>query len=156
MMINVTAHSGPAAQAVFQAITRIARWSNRPETRDLLLGPIGHELSNGDVNLLRTIAANGPIRISDLAHWQGVDKSTMTMQVRRLEQRLLVRRRPDPTDQRAVLLTTTTKGHRVFERMNAAGADVVAVVLQDWPERDRKLFATLIARFADIVDKPAG
>ncbi|MCV7280100.1 MarR family transcriptional regulator [Mycolicibacterium flavescens] len=135
-------------RAVYEAIRQIARWSNRPDTRAALLGRAGQDFSAVDVDLLRAVVSSGPVRISDLAHWQGVDKSTMSLQVRRLEQRDLIRRRPDPADQRAVLLTATAKGRRTCERMDVLGTEVIAQAFDDWPEDDRRALAALLGRFA--------
>ena len=136
------------AHRIQQAMTRIARWIGRPETRTKLLGAAGQDLSPIDVELLRTIMANGPVRVSDLAEWQSVDKSTITPQVRRLEQRELVERRPDPADRRAVLLTATARGRRTCQRMEATGAAVTSTALRDWSQEDRETFAMLFSRFA--------
>ncbi|MGV0715318.1 MarR family transcriptional regulator [Mycolicibacterium sp. XJ662] len=141
-------------RVVYEAIRRIARWSNRPDTRAMLLGRAGQDLSPIDVDLLRAISANGPVRISDLAQWQGVDKSTMSSQVRRLEQRDLIRRRPDPVDQRAVLLTVTAKGRRTCQRMDVEGTAVISRALAHWPESDRRDLVALLDRFALDLTSP--
>jgi hypothetical protein len=44
------------------------------------------------------IITRGPVRVSELASWQGVDKPTVTPQVHRLEQRGVVSRHGDPAD----------------------------------------------------------
>ncbi|MCO1654631.1 MarR family winged helix-turn-helix transcriptional regulator [Pseudonocardia humida] len=93
-------------------------------------------------------AGSGPLRVSELAEWQGVDKSTMTMQVRRLEERGLVERRPDPRDRRGVLVRATPRGRRVRSRMDAAGAAVFTDMLRDWPAADRAALTDLLERFA--------
>lgn len=147
-MDAVAKHEEGEDRAVYEAIRQIARWSNRPDARAALLGRAGQDFSPIDVDLLRAIVSSGPVRISDLAHWQGVDKSTMSLQVRRLEQRDLIRRRPDPADQRAALLTATAKGRRTCQRMDVAGTDVVARAFAHWPEGDRRDLATLLVRFA--------
>jgi DNA-binding MarR family transcriptional regulator len=136
------------AHRIQMAMTQIARWVGRPETRAKLLGAAGQELSPIDVELLRTIVANGPVRVSDLAEWQCVDKSTITPQVRRLERRELIERRPDPADRRAVLLTATARGRRTCQRMEVTGAAVTSSVLQGWSQEDQEAFATLFSRFA--------
>ena len=100
------------------------------------------------MELLRTIAANGPVRVSDLAEWQSVDKSTITTQVHRLRRRELVERRADPADRRAVLLTATTRGRRTCQRMESTAAAVASSALQGWSQEDQEAFATLFSRFA--------
>ena len=114
-----------------------------------MLGDAANDLSPIDEHLLRTILVNGPVRMSDLAAWQGVDKSTITPQVRRLEQRELVKRSPDPGDRRAVLLTPTARGRRTCQRMDAAAVALIARALREWPEQDQQALATLFTRFTE-------
>ena len=77
-----------------KAMAKIVWWLGRAESRKAVLGDADGDLSPVDEHLVRTIQANGPVRITDLAVWQGVDKSTITPQVRRLEQKGLVKRQP--------------------------------------------------------------
>ena len=121
----------------------------RAESRSAILGDGGAQLSPVDENLLRTILAKGPVRVTDLALCQGVDKSTVTPQVRRLEQRGLVKRGDDPADRRAALLTVTARGRRTCERMDAAAVAFISKALEEWPDRDRSTLATLFSRLAD-------
>lgn len=137
---------------VQRAVTRVVRWAARPDVRVALLGRAGRELSGNDVHLLRTVVARGPVRASDLAVWQGVDKSTISSQVRRLEERGLVARRPDPADRRAVLFTASAQGRRLRRRMDTAGAAFFGELLRDWSDEDRLAFATLLDRFSRRLD----
>lgn len=132
-----------------EAMAKIVWWLGRAESRAVVLGDAGRDLSPIDEHLVRTVLANGPVRITDLAVWQGVDKSTITPQVRRLEQRGLVKRSPDPGDGRAALLTVTVKGRRTCERMDATAVAFISDALQEWPEEDREAFAALFSRFAE-------
>jgi DNA-binding MarR family transcriptional regulator len=110
-----------------------------------------------EVNVLRTVVASGPLRISELARWQGVDKSTMTPQVRKLEERGLLTRRPDPHDRRGVLVSATPRGRRVRSRMDAAGAAVFDEVLRDWSVADRAALTDLLDRLvAELDERPLG
>jgi DNA-binding MarR family transcriptional regulator len=121
----------------------------RAESRAAVLGEAGAALSPVDEHLVRTVLAKGPVRVTDLAVWQGVDKSTITPQVRRLEERGLIKRSADPADRRAVLLSVTAKGRRTCERMDAAAVAFISDALHDWSEKDRTTFASLFGRFAD-------
>jgi DNA-binding MarR family transcriptional regulator len=134
-----------------KAMAKIVWWLGRAESRAAVLGDAGRDLSPVDEHLVRTILANGPVRITDLAVWQGVDKSTITPQVRRLEQKGLVKRSPDPGDGRAALLTVTAKGRRTCERMDATAVAFISEALREWPEEDREAFAALFSRFAETL-----
>ena len=78
-----------------------------------------------------------------------MDKSTITPQVRRLEERGLIKRSADPDDRRAALLTVTARGRRTCERIDATAVAFISEGLRDWPEDDRQLFASLFTRFAN-------
>jgi len=140
---------------VHLALTRALRWSARRENRRLLFGPAGEELSQNDVWLLDAVESNGPVKLSDLASWQGVDKSTITPQVRRLEERGLLERRSGASDRRVVLLGITRHGRSVQQRRATAGAALIDTLLGAWPAEDRAAFATLFGRFADQLDAHA-
>lgn len=150
----MTNGSDDVASTVQGAVTRVVRWAGRPDVRVALLGEAGRELSANDVHLLRTVIAQGPVRASDLASWQGVDKSTISTQVRRLEERDLVVRRPDPADRRAVLFSATARGRRLRRRMDAAGATLFGELLHGWADADRQALGALLDRFSRQLDEP--
>jgi DNA-binding MarR family transcriptional regulator len=137
-----------AATQVRQAAARLTWWTSRGDVRRRLLGAVG-ELSANDAWLLGAIVAAGTLRVSDVARMQGVDKSTISPQLRRLEQHGLLARTTDPSDGRAVLLRATDKGHRWQQELDVAGAAVFAEVLRRWTRDDATNFATLLTRFAD-------
>jgi DNA-binding MarR family transcriptional regulator len=88
------------------------------------------------------------VRASDLAAWQGVDKSTITPQVHRLAERGLVARRGDPGDRRAALLTVTDHGRRKLQEMDESGVRLFERALDSWSGDDRRALATLMRRLA--------
>lgn len=132
-----------------RAITAVVRWAGRTDARRELVGPTADGLSAVDVTMLQLVVDHGPVRASDLADLQGVDKSTVTPQVRRLEERGMLAREPDPSDGRASLLTVTARGSRTNDEIHAAGAAVFDAVLSEWPDGDRRTIARLLSRFAD-------
>src|SRR5690349_20021793 len=137
-----------AAARVHQATVRLTWWTSRADVRRRLLGAVG-ELSANDAWLVRAIVAAGSVRVSDGARMQGVDKSTISPQLQRLERRGLLERAPDPSDRRAVLLHATDEGRRWQQQFEAAGAEVFAGVLRQWAPDDVATLATLLGRFAD-------
>ena len=85
----------PAAkvgETVESALSTILRWSSRADNRRLLHDAKGAALSSTDSWLLERVVVSGPVRMSKLAEWMAVDKSTMTTEVRRLEKGGLVSR----------------------------------------------------------------
>lgn len=130
-------------------LTRVLRWASREAVVRELAGPAAAGLSPTDLWLLDGVVRHGPVRMGDIAAWQGVDKSTVTTQLRRLIDRGLVERQPDPTDRRAVLVTAGEAGVRLHREVSRQGARVLARVVERWDEADRQTFARLLERFAD-------
>ena len=142
------------------ALSRTLRWASRAEVRRALQGPQAQPLSATDAWLLDAIVMHDGVRVSQLAQWQGVDKSTVTPQVHRLESRGLVTRCSSTADRRVVLLAATEEGQALHSGLAAAGAQYMDDVLAHWTVRDRQLLATLLSRLADELDQrtvpPAG
>jgi DNA-binding MarR family transcriptional regulator len=134
-----------------ESLDRVLRWTSRPTNRLRLYGSAA-ELSQNEVWLLDAVDSAGQLRLSDLATWQGVDKSTITPQVRKLEQRGLLQRSADSSDRRAARLVLTPQGRALQKRRADAGTALVDAVLQDWPVEDRIAFARLFSRFLDQLD----
>src|SRR5919107_1853678 len=99
-----------AATALERAVPMLSRWFTRSDVRRSMLADTDSALSATDAWLLGRITDTGPVRLSELADWQEVDRSTMTTQVRRLETQGLVSRVADPDDGRAVLIRATAAG----------------------------------------------
>jgi DNA-binding MarR family transcriptional regulator len=75
-------------------------------------------VSRTEVGVLRNLR-EGPRRITELAAEERVTQPAITLLVNRLEERGWVKRVPDPSDGRAVLVSLTPVGEDVFERLRA-------------------------------------
>jgi DNA-binding MarR family transcriptional regulator len=139
----------PVGEALESALSTILRWSTRADNRRMLHDSSGAALSSTDSWLLERVVVAGPLRMSKLAGWMAVDKSTMTTEIRRLEKSGLVERRPDPTDRRAVLVTATEEGRTAIARHRELAQGVYDTLVGKWTEQDRTEFARLLGRFVD-------
>lgn len=144
-----------AGGAVQEAISRIYRSFSRDSMRRRMLGNQGSKLSPTDVGLLESIWAREPIRLSDLATCQGVDKSTITPRVRRLESADLVDRRPDPSDGRAALVSLSKGGAELLKRFSMTGTGLFDELLESWSTTDQRRLGVLLRRLADDVEAMA-
>lgn len=138
----------PAAR-VRAGVTRLMQWAGKSEMRRELFGTAAADLSPNDMGLLHHINQSGPARASDLAARAGVDKSTMTTQVHRLENKGLVERTPDPVDGRASLLSPSAQGRRLQQEIDTAGALMCDEILAEWPLQDRETLGALLNRFTE-------
>ena len=112
--------------------------SRHPEDRiDPSSFPLAKQLMGGEA-----------LRVSDLAARLDLDASTVSRQIKQLEDRGVVTRTADPADGRACLVALSSEGgdllaaglRRRFERIRA--------VLEPWSEQDRDQLQTLLTRLA--------
>lgn len=150
----MTTTEPPIGLALQAAASAIERWSTRQDTRRRLHNGPFEPLSTTERWLLAKIARTGPVRLSKLADWQRVDRSTMTTQVRRLEQLQYLTRGPDPTDGRASLVSLSEIGREQYEELQASAGELFDGLVADWPANERRQFARLLTKFAATLDDP--
>jgi DNA-binding MarR family transcriptional regulator len=91
----------------------------------------------------------------ELASRLHCDKTNVTGLVDRLERRQLVRRRPDPTDRRATLVSLTDDGVELVDRFRASVTASVTSRLGSWPPDRREELATLALTTIDALTNTA-
>jgi DNA-binding MarR family transcriptional regulator len=144
-----------ATAGLERAVPMLVRWSTRSDVRRSMLADTDPALSATDAWLLGRITDTGPVRLSELAAWQEVDRSTMTSQVRRLEAMGLVSRAPDPLDGRAVLVRATRTGAARHRRTKRTARTVYAALLSDWSEEDLRQAARVATRLIETLEHRA-
>jgi DNA-binding MarR family transcriptional regulator len=141
-----------ASSHLERAVPMLVRWFTRSDVRRRMLADTDPALSATDAWLLGRITDTGPVRLSELADWQEVDRSTMTMQVRRLETMGLVSRATDPTDGRATLVKATRAGAARHRRTKRTARGVYEGLLTDWSEDDLRQAAHVAARLVETLE----
>ena len=81
---------------------------------DTALRPVG--LTNGQFSLLHALNRADPPRLTDLAPFLAVDRTTLTAALKVLEREGLVASTPDPADRRNRRLHLTGDGHARLSR----------------------------------------
>ena len=100
-----------AAAALERAVPMLVRWFTRSDVETVDAGAHGSGAFRRPMpGCWGGSPTPDPVRLSELAEWQEVDRSTMTTQVRRLETMGLVARASDPRDGRAVLSRHPRRG----------------------------------------------
>lgn len=110
--------------AVAEALYRVMTAAVCQQPRDISLT---------SVSTLATVERTGPRRITDLAVIEGVTQPSMTALVTCLERSGLVERRPDPRDQRVVLVALTAAGQDYLRSRRRAGAEAFARLIGKLP-----------------------
>lgn len=80
---------------------------------DLALKPVG--LTNGQFSILMSLNRPEPPRISDLAPFLAMDRTTLTAALKVLERRGLIETAPDEDDRRGKRLRLAARGHAVLQ-----------------------------------------
>jgi DNA-binding MarR family transcriptional regulator len=105
-------------------------------------------VSRTEVGVLRTLN-DGSRRITELATEERVTQPAITLLVNRLEERGWVKRIPDPSDGRAVLVSLTPMGEETFEHLRA---EYRALLHEEMATLDDDEVETLAAA-VEILDK---
>ncbi|MFC0622859.1 MarR family transcriptional regulator [Kribbella deserti] len=109
------------------------------------------------LGVLHTLAARGPMRLTELTASERVTQPAMTQLVTRLERDGLAVRSPDPSDRRAVLVQITPAGAATVEaRRQQRMSRLTALVDQLEPSHRKALAASLPAllELARLQDQP--
>lgn len=133
----------------------LVRWFTRSDVKRAMLADAEPALSWTDAWLLGRITDTGPVRLSELADWQEVDRSTMSTQVRRLETLGLVGREADARDGRAFLVTATRAGTARHQRTKETARSLYTKLLEDWSEDDLRAAAQVARRLTQTLEPAA-
>lgn len=107
------------------------------------------EIEFSSLAMLRAADQYGPLRLSALASALHLDASTVSRQVRGLEERDLLERMTDPDDGRANLVAITPHGRRCLEDGATRRRDLIAERLADWDTDDREALQRLLQRLSE-------
>lgn len=102
-----------------------------------------HDLSLTQLRVLGILRDRRP-RMSDLAAFLGLDKSTLSGLVDRAARRGLMTRAPNPTDKRAVDVLITDAGRELTERMYQEARTALAPATGRLDEQQRLQLAQLL------------
>jgi len=135
------------------SLAMVVRQANLPRSFDRLAEAAGVRLERTAFPILRCVAL-GTVGLSSLAAELDVDLSTMSRQVRTVEQAGLLARTADPADGRAVVLALTDDGTEVLKRIRATRRSLVGSQLDDWSDEDVADLARLLHRLAERFLRP--
>jgi DNA-binding MarR family transcriptional regulator len=108
------------------------------------------ELSRTELGLLRTLSG-GPRRITELAELEGLAQPTMTLLIKRLEERGLVKRKRQPDDGRVVLVDLTKAGSVVLADYRAHARSVLGAYLVEISDEQVESLATATETLEHLV-----
>lgn len=110
---------------------------------------VGIDLDVPAYTLLVRVHTDGASRISTLAEALGLDLSTVSRKVARIEEQGLLQRTTDPADARAVLVDLTHAGVDAVQRMREARREHITEAISHWTASDRARLGELVDRLLD-------
>ena len=118
--------SGPdRADALERSLSSVLRLLSDRATTDDVAQRCGYDLPPASWALLEHLDARGSLRVSDIAACHGVDVSSITPRLKRLEQAGLVSRERLPTDARTFMISTTRDGAHALESVHAVRREIL-------------------------------
>jgi DNA-binding MarR family transcriptional regulator len=126
--------------AIAHELERVSLWARRG---------MPARMSSTSITTLDSLEYSGPMRITDLAEFQGVTQPGMTTLVNRLAADGYAERFPDPTDGRATLVRITPAGRQVLTERHAARSAAIGAAIARLPgEQQQALSAAAEALHA--------
>ncbi len=98
--------------------------------------------------LAKQLMFHDAMRLSDLAAAVELDASTVSRQVKQLEDKGMLERTPDPADGRASLIRISPEGRLIMQAAFRRRFERIKSVLEPWSQRDRELLQKLLIRLA--------
>lgn len=109
----------------------------------------GYDLPPASWALLEHVDTYGALRVSDIAACHGVDVSSITPRLKRIENAGLVRRERVPSDARAYLISITTEGARALRSVHAARREILCHALDGIDREQLSDTAGVLRRIAE-------
>ena len=125
----------------------------RGTAQDLRSRLYGDLVDLAQADCLEVIAARGSCTMSELAAELRVDASAATRTVKRLVDSGYVRRDPDPSDARAVVVSLTDEGVVLGREIARRGLEAVLDILAEFSPEQQEQLADLLERFVKGIDK---
>lgn len=138
----MAATDDPSLPEAFWAVARQLRSHSREA-----LAP--WDISPSHLRALQVLDRHGAVRLRDLAGHLRIAPRSATEVVDALEQRALVRRRPDPDDRRAVLVELTEQGQQVMGAIRGARDTEAEALFGRLGAADRAHLARILAALRD-------
>jgi DNA-binding MarR family transcriptional regulator len=115
----------------------------------------GRWLTLSQYGLIEPLARQPQARIRDLADGAGITASTATRILDALERRGIVHRTRSPADRRAVAVTLTPRGRRLFETQHAWVRRRERALYEDLGPRERAIATRVLGGLTELIDELA-
>jgi DNA-binding MarR family transcriptional regulator len=139
------------------ALIEIVSAMNRPQRDEALVREAGISLDRALFRPLVLVERLGPIGVVELADRVGLDYTTISRQIAKLESLGLVARQGSTADRRVREAFVTDAGKAMTDKIDAARERMSREILESWDEQDFADLVRLMCRFAEAFrDTPKG
>jgi len=107
-----------------------------------------HGVRGYHFRLLAALDEHGPASQADLGRQAGIDRSDVVATLNKLVRDGFAVRAPDPSDGRRNVVTITTEGRALLERLELVVDAVQEALLEPLTARERTLFVRLLRKLA--------
>jgi len=135
----------PSAARLRIAVARLSR-RLRPTAAAKSLTPT-------EVDVLVAAERRGPIRMSDLADFAGLNPTMLSRLIPKLEQAGLIRRLADEADKRVSRVEATGKGRRLLERVREERNDALSKRLEELDGAQRAALAIALPVLEELAER---
>ena len=105
-------------------------------------------LSAAQIFVLHVLKENGPLSVNELASWTATDPSSVSVVVRKLQERAYVRKQASPEDGRRMMVSLTATGSRVAGQTATPIQQVLIRRMVGLEPRNLKRLADLLEQVA--------
>lgn len=126
-------------------IPRLARQFNETST--------GEGLTPTQYSVLALVRVRGPLGLAELTELEGLNPTMLSRIVKVLDERGLIRRMPDPSDNRAARVEVTPAGEQVHERVRQQRTDVLAECLERLPAPTGELLLAAVPAMEALAEE---
>jgi len=142
----VTDADRSASDAVYDFMQLLSASSRSAGQRERLRKALDVPVTAAGLAALHLVRRHDRLTIGELGRRLDVDQSTISRQVRPLEEQGLLTREPDPDDGRISWLTVSPRGAALLARIESVARNDFDAALAGWSADDR-------ARLAELVDR---
>ncbi|HVC40641.1 MAG TPA: MarR family transcriptional regulator [Candidatus Saccharimonadales bacterium] len=110
-------------------------------------------LTPTEVDVLVAIDRRGPLRLSDLAGFAGLNPTMLSRLIPKLEAAGLMRRLASAADRRVCRVEINAKGRRLLERIRSERNDALSRLLRELNAADRSALARAVPVLEALADR---
>ena len=132
--------------AIADFIQFVARVATNQRQRQRLNTAAAAPATGAEIDALRCVRNHDPVTMTVLAARLGLDRTTVSRVVRRLEELELATRTVDETDLRRTWVSVAPAGRRLLDALDTVSTQDYIVATSEWSAADRAALGQLLVR----------